>query len=100
MEVYGVRLEAEARRDVGFAADLAAMLPPSSRVMRAMRPQDAPLGADVVLCALEHDVRCLAWGMGGGKGPRPKPLFADGQRDVTPTAEEMDAVAAALGIER
>ena len=95
-----MRLEDEVRRDACFAADLAAMLPPSSRVMRAMRPQDAPLGADVVLCALEHDVRCLAWGMGGGKGQRPQPLFAGASGPLAPTVEEMDAVAAALGIGR
>lgn len=100
LEVYGVRLEDEARRDALYASDLAAMLPPSSRVWRAMRPDDSVPDAATSLWALEYDVRCLSWGISDGACRKPEPLGAGGAASQAPSVEDMEEIADMLGIKR
>lgn len=50
----------------------------------------------MLLWAVEHDLRCIAWGLAGGRGSRPEPLTC-GAADGDPS-ETMRAVAEALGI--
>ena len=100
LEVYGVRLEDEAERDALYASDLAAMLPPSSRVWRAMRPDASVPDAATSLWALEYDVRCLSWGLLDGTGRRPAPLGAGGAASQAPSVEDMEEIADMLGIKR
>ena len=63
--------------------------------MQAQLPGEAPPSADVLLWAIEHDLRCIAWALAGGAGSRPEPLTCAAAEDPS---ETMRAVAEALGI--
>lgn len=85
------------------AAALAYQLPRDGRVMRTLVPTAAN-GPDLqVLRAIEHDVRGLAWGLGGGKGAGPEPMRLPGEEELETAAIELQAsrapgVAALLGL--
>lgn len=65
--------------------------------MAALAPGSAPPDPAVTLCAVEHDLRMLAWGLGGGKGKRPERLMA-GTLAEQVSVSEIERVATALGI--
>lgn len=73
------------------------MLPASSRFTQAVAPEEALPSPDVLLAAIELDLRCLGW---DGEGERPDPLRAGGSAAAEPPTEErMREVARQLGIE-
>jgi hypothetical protein len=56
------------------AADLAAELPLGSRFVGALNPEASWTLDQCLLAGILNAVRGLTWGLGGGKGKRPKPV--------------------------
>lgn len=54
------------------AAVLASQLPLGSRVLREKDSNAGWTNAEMLIAKLEHDVRALAYGLGGKKGKEPK----------------------------
>lgn len=76
MQYYGRDFDGLAAADPFAAADLVSQLPISSRVTRALDPDNAPPDSAVLLMAIECDLRAIAWGLGGGTGKQPEPMTA------------------------
>ena len=93
----------ETTDEVLRAAALAYQLPRGGRVMRALVPTAGNGDELRMLRAIEHDVRGLAWGLGGGRGAEPEPMRLPGEEELELTAMELQAsrapgVAALLGL--
>lgn len=85
------------RYPVSFVAQLAAQLPQESRVFKAANP-DAAWGLEhVLLAAFFNAFRSYAYGMGGKRGQKPKPIgpsYLTGKKDARKVdAQVMDAAA-------
>lgn len=93
----------ETTDEVLRVAALAYQLPRDGRVMRRLAPTAGNGATERLLRRIEFNQRCLAWGIGGGKGEEPKPELLDGERErIEETAKveaaKMSSVAARLGI--
>ena len=102
------RLEGDATDStIVWLATLAAQLPESSRVARAVHPENDWTVNDYILRNLEYSFRLFCWAMAGGEksGPKPEPIYSPSDitehESMVEEAERMAAsVAAVLGIER
>lgn len=105
---YGDSIDGFRSRGVGLVevAAMAANFPPDSAVARSYRDPDRWTRRDLLLRAIEHDLRVIHWGNMGAKKsafPDPIPLSdkrepREGQQQFTGKPVSIEEMAARLGV--